>query len=76
GRNHPRAARRKALAGPDFGKEPLVLLNDTFATRRFIDEHFARHAIRPLVAIEVDTVGAIVEIVRRGQLATVLPDHI
>ncbi|TES68509.1 transcriptional regulator CynR [Burkholderia cepacia] len=76
GRNHPRAARRKALAGPDFGKEPLVLLNDTFATRRFIDEHFARHAIRPLVAIEVDTIGAIVEIVRRGQLATVLPDHI
>lgn len=76
GHSHPRASRRRALAGRDFGKEPLVLLNDTFATRRFIDEHFARHAIQPLVAIEVDTIGAIVEIVRRGQLATVLPDHI
>lgn len=76
GRSHPRASRRKALTGPDFGKEPLVLLNDTFATRRFIDEHFLRHSIRPLVAIEVDSTGAIVEIVRRGRLATVLPDHI
>jgi LysR family cyn operon transcriptional activator len=76
GRSHPRASRRKALTSADFGKEPLILLHDAFATRRFIDDHCARHRIRPLVAIEANSTGAIVEIVRRGQLATVLPDHI
>nr|WP_223959811.1 transcriptional regulator CynR [Burkholderia diffusa] len=76
GRGHPRASRRKAIPVRDFGQEPLVLLNNAFATRRFIDDHFARHSIRPLVAVEVDSIGAIVEIVRHGQLATVLPDHI
>jgi LysR family cyn operon transcriptional activator len=76
GRSHPRASRRKALTGADFGKEPLILLNDAFATRRLIDDHCARHHIRPLVVIEVNSISAIVEIVRLGQLATVLPDHI
>jgi LysR family cyn operon transcriptional activator len=76
GRSHPRASRRKALRGVDFGKEPLILLNDAFATRRFIDDHCARHRIRLHVVIEANSTGAIVEIVRRGQLATVLPDHV
>ena len=76
GRSHPRASRRNALTASDFGKEPLILLNDTFATRRFIDDHCARRHIRPFVVIEANSTSAIVEIVRRGQLATILPDHI
>ncbi len=73
---HARATRRKPLAAPDFAKEPLVLLNNAFATRRYIDEYCARQRVRPLVAIEVSSISAIFEIVRRGQLATVLPDGI
>lgn len=76
GSGHPRATRRKALGGPDFEKEPLVLLNNAFATRHYINEYCTRHRIAPHVAIEVDSISAIVEIVRRGQLATVLPDRI
>ncbi|MEO5781378.1 MAG: LysR substrate-binding domain-containing protein, partial [Arthrobacter oryzae] len=34
------------------------------------------HGIDPRVAIEADSISAIVEIVRRGQLATVLPEAI
>ena len=59
-----------------FGKEPLILLNDAFATRRFIDDHCARRHIRPFVVIEANSTSAIVEMVHRGQLATILPDHI
>jgi len=73
---HAHAKRRKPLAVPDFAKEPLVLLNNAFATRRYIDEYCARHRIRPHVAIEVSSISAIFEIVRRGRLATVLPDGI
>ncbi|SDI20898.1 LysR family transcriptional regulator, cyn operon transcriptional activator [Paraburkholderia steynii] len=76
GGGHARASRRKALSAQDFAKEPLVLLNKAFATRRYIDEYCARHRVRPQVAIEVNSISAIVEIVRHGQLATVLPDGI
>ncbi|SIT47353.1 DNA-binding transcriptional dual regulator [Paraburkholderia piptadeniae] len=75
-RGHARATRRKPLAVKDFAKEPLVLLNKAFATRRYIDEYCARHRIRPQVAIEASSISSIVELVRRGQLATVLPDGI
>jgi LysR family transcriptional regulator, cyn operon transcriptional activator len=76
GAGHPREKRRKALTAQDFAKEPLVLLNRTFATRGYIDAYCAQHRIRPHVAIEVNSISAIVEIVRHGQLATVLPDGI
>jgi LysR family cyn operon transcriptional activator len=76
GGGHARASRRKPLSAQDFAKEPLVLLNKAFATRRYIDEYCVRHRVRPQVAIEVNSISAIVEIVRHGQLATVLPDGI
>ncbi|WP_109482094.1 transcriptional regulator CynR [Paraburkholderia sp. C35] len=76
GRTHARASRRKALTAQDFAKESLVLLNRAFATRRYIDEYCTQQRVRPQVAIEANSISAIVEIVRHGQLATVLPDGI
>jgi LysR family cyn operon transcriptional activator len=51
----------------------LVLLNTEFATRMQIDRHCRKLGVAPRIAIEVNSVSAIVEIVRRGRLATVLP---
>jgi LysR family cyn operon transcriptional activator len=76
GGGHACAMRRKPLSARDFADERLVLLNKAFATRRYIDEYCAQNRIRPQVAIEVSSISALVEIVRRGQLATVLPDGI
>jgi len=76
GRGHARATRRKPLSTKDFASERVVLLNKAFATRRYIDEYCMQNRIRPQVAIEASSIGAIVEIVRRGQLATVLPNRI
>jgi len=73
GKQHPCAKRRTPLKLIDFEKETLVILNEKFATRRYIDRYCRRHNISPHIAMEVNSVGAVVEIVRRSLLATVLP---
>lgn len=73
GRAHPRAGQLKPLSLPDLGREALVLLSGDFATRRHIDAYCRDHSIAPRIAIEANSINAIVEIVRRGRLATVLP---
>ncbi|MEU9500926.1 transcriptional regulator CynR [Streptomyces sp. NPDC048196] len=52
----------------------LALLSSDFATRRHIDAYLARHGARPRIAVEANSLLALTEIVRRGPLATVLPD--
>ena len=76
GSNHPRAGQQAPLTLLELEEEELVLLNSDFATRRHIDLHFRDHGVAPRVVIEVNSVSAIMEIVRRGQLATILPDAI
>jgi LysR family cyn operon transcriptional activator len=76
GSGHPRSARRKGLTRAELEKEPLILLNSSFATRNYIDRYCNQYGIRPRVTIEVNSINAIIEIVGRGQLATVLPSRI
>ncbi|OYD69953.1 transcriptional regulator CynR [Rhodococcus sp. OK302] len=73
GEEHPRAGRRKPLAAKELDDQALVLLSSDFATRLHIDRYFKDQGITPRTAVEVSSIGAIVEIVRRGRLATVLP---
>ncbi|ETS31705.1 transcriptional regulator [Photorhabdus khanii NC19] len=56
--------------------EGLALLSKDFATRSHIDLYFQRQGITPRIAIEANSISTIVEIVRRGRLATLLPDVI
>jgi len=65
-----------ALSMTQLEEQPLVLLSGDFATRRYIDEYFHEHKIVPRVAVEANSITAIVEIVRRSHLATILPDAI
>lgn len=76
GASHRRATQRRAVSGTELAREPLVLLSKGFATRRHIDEYCHRHGIQPNVVVDANSIGAIVEIVRRGTLATILPDRI
>lgn len=76
GAAHTHAAQRTPLTARELEAQPLVLLNSDFATRLHIDRYFHDHGITPRIAIEVSSISAIVEIVRRGRLATVLPDAI
>lgn len=73
GAQHPLVQQREPLSAQVFEQQPLVLLSEDFTTRQFIDDYCRRQGIRPRVAMEANAIGAIIEIVRRGQLATLLP---
>ncbi|CAI0774716.1 Cyn operon transcriptional activator [Serratia proteamaculans] len=73
GINHPLAKKYEALTAQAFEQQPLALLSEDFATRQFIDDYCRQQGIRPRVAVEANAIGAIIEMVRRGSLATVLP---
>ncbi|HLZ67125.1 MAG TPA: transcriptional regulator CynR [Aliidongia sp.] len=54
----------------------FALLSEDFATRRHIDRYFSEQEIRPTVLFEGNSVDAIIEVVRRGRLATILPEAV
>lgn len=53
--------------------ESLVLLSAEFATRDQIDRFCEQHGIQPHVTIEANSISAVIEIVRRTRLSTLLP---
>ena len=73
GSNHPLAQRLEPLTAQAFEQQPLALLSEDFATRQFIDDYCRQQGIRPRVVVEANAIGAIIEMLRRGSLATVLP---
>ncbi|MBD9508000.1 transcriptional regulator CynR [Ensifer sp. ENS07] len=76
GREHPWALDEHILTSRALEEGPLVLLTADFATRQFIDAYCKRYAVSARTTIEANSISAIVEIVRRNQLATILPQKI
>lgn len=75
GSRHP--LRKKALvARADFETVSLALLTRDFVTRLHIDAHLQRHKLAARVAVEANSVMSIIEIVRQGGMATILPDAV
>ncbi|MFD7626638.1 transcriptional regulator CynR [Streptomyces sp. NPDC059851] len=68
--------RQGALPVRDLADEQLALLTTAFATRGHIDAYLADHRVSPRIAVEANSVQALIEIVQRTPLATVLPDAI
>jgi len=71
-----RLAEERAITSKGLSGESLVLLSTEFATRDQIDRYCRKHAIRPQVQMEVNALGAVIEIVRRTHLSTLLPARI
>ncbi|WP_405858885.1 transcriptional regulator CynR [Streptomyces sp. NBC_00090] len=76
GPSHPYAGREEPLPVDELTDRPLALLSEDFATRRHIDAYLAEHRVRPRIAVEANSLGALTEIVRSTALATVLPDAV
>ncbi len=76
GKKHVLMDSAKALSIDVLTREPLVLLNTSFATRRHIDDYCRRLNIRANAVIETNSIGTIIEVVRRGHLSTILPSQI
>ncbi|AET88608.1 MULTISPECIES: transcriptional regulator CynR [Caballeronia] len=73
GKSHPYAKKGGALTLREFEREALVLLNEEFATRHYIDRYCRQHGVAPRIAMEVNSISAVIELVRRSTLATLLP---
>jgi len=76
GINHPFARRATPITPSDLEREPLALLTADFATRTYVDAYLQKQGIAPKILIEANTINAIVEIIRHGSMATILPDPI
>jgi LysR family cyn operon transcriptional activator len=76
GIHHPFARRSAPITPSDLEQAPLALLTTDFATRTYVDAYLQKQGISPKIVIEANTINAIVEIIRRGSIATILPDPI
>lgn len=73
---HPGFIGQQSLTAHELGEQTLVLLSSDFATRQHIDRYCREQNIAPRIAIEANSISAIIEIVRHSQLATILPQTI
>ncbi|MEV6575369.1 transcriptional regulator CynR [Streptomyces sp. NPDC051577] len=76
GADRPGGTDPRPLPVRDLAAYQLALLSGDFATRGHIDAYFTAHTVRPHIAVEANSIQALTEIVRRTDLATVLPDAI
>jgi LysR family transcriptional regulator, cyn operon transcriptional activator len=70
--DHP-LARETSIGLETLSAESLVLLSAEFATRDQIDRFCRQHSIQPHVRIEANSISAVIEIIRRTRLSTLLP---
>jgi LysR family cyn operon transcriptional activator len=76
GFTHKNAGQQAPLDHHTLESEPLALLNSDFALRRHIDLYCLEHDIKPQIAIETNSLSTIIEVLRLGRLATILPNTI
>lgn len=76
GKNHHCAGQKSPLSKHALEQESLVLLNTHFALRRHVDLYCIEHDITPNIVMETNSLSVILEIVRLGRFATVLPETI
>ena len=72
GSQHPLAGER-TIGLETLNAQSLILLSNAFATREQIDRYCTQHGIRPRVVMEANAIGALIEVVRRTPLSTLLP---
>jgi LysR family transcriptional regulator, cyn operon transcriptional activator len=71
-----RASRKTHVTPAEAAAMPLALLDASFSTRRSVDRYFARRDLRLTVAVDANSIAALVEIVRQSDLATILPENV
>lgn len=74
GQDHPAASGSGEMDAAALAATPLALLGRDFATRVVVDRYLREIGVRPLVAVEANSIAAIVDIVRLAGLASLLPE--
>jgi LysR family cyn operon transcriptional activator len=75
GKRHPLTA-KAAVTAAEVASIPLALLDTSFSTRRIVDRYFTSRRLRPTVAVEANSLLALMQIVRHTDLSTILPENI
>ena len=70
--HHPLAVHEQ-VALSRLHDEKLVLLSAEFATREQIDHYCEKAGLHPQVVIEANSISAVLELIRRTSLSTLLP---
>jgi len=76
GKGHPLEGHDSPIRGDALEQMALAFLNSKFALRRLIDLYCVEHGFKPHIAVETNSIGGIIEMVRLGRLATILPHAI
>lgn len=76
GSDHPLASAPAGTSACELDEVALGLLSSDFATRLHVDTYFAGCGTAQNIAVEANSISALLELVRRGSLATVLPDPV
>jgi LysR family transcriptional regulator, cyn operon transcriptional activator len=66
-------AKRRTVRVAELGDEPLMVMPAGFYTRQMIDDAFRAAGITAKIAVEMNSIAAIVATVQRGGHATILP---
>lgn len=69
-----RLARRRTVDVSILDGEPLVLLPQTYCTRRVIDAALQTARVQPRVAVEMNSIEGILRMVRSSSGATIVPE--
>ncbi|WP_213308983.1 transcriptional regulator CynR [Paraburkholderia sacchari] len=76
GKTHPLAKRRAPVTPDEFTQIPLALLTNGFVSRFYVDSYFDSCNMKPSVALQANSISAVLKIVSRGKIATILPSTI
>lgn len=75
GKQYPLASKAVVTAA-EVAAMPLALLDASFSTRRVVDRYFKGRRLRPTVAVEANSLLALMQVIRHTGLATILPENI
>lgn len=76
GRGHRLAGVAEAITRDAFVALPLALLSPDFVSRIHVDAYFREQGITPDIAIEANSLSALIGVVRDGDVATMLPEAV
>ncbi|SAL65908.1 DNA-binding transcriptional regulator CynR [Caballeronia terrestris] len=70
---HPLTRVSGAVVASQLADIALALLTSNFVSRGYVDDYFRAHRIKPKISLQVNSISAVLKIVRRGEIATILP---
>lgn len=76
GAQHKFVARRRPITPEMLASEKLGVLSPDFATRTHVDDYLRSRGLTPCIAVEANTISALIEVVRHSDVITMLPEAI